>query len=467
LNLVDVVLIVSFSPLILTLFIHTVYILSSSYNREERNSLNARSPSRAKSMGIVVPVKNEPIELVRGCVAYLDRVLKDLDRDIALYIVSDDDEKYVDKLRNSLKGLELRLPVVVVRRGGPGGRVAALNYALYDVVKEELMVILDVDARPSREFFEGLLECSEHSDVCVGHWVGYWTVGTRIARALAFSTDIAATALYKGRQSLGLLVFPLGSGTLFKTNVLKAVGGWEHGTLQDDVIIGMKLHGVGYRISYSSKAIVRVLVPSSYRAFRIQQLKWAYGALESLKYSFKYLSRKTGFLRSLEARLYTLQYLPAITTLLASTIIPALAIALSTDVTFPTLVIAGIVPTIYTLSILKTFRQKYGSSIRVLRILGTTSAIGLVVAPVVAKGVILGVLGKKLRAPVTPKGLKDRENYREYLEEYLTAIFSAVLGLVSLLKGLYIASILGLLPLVALAYTFLRAAKTSPTTDSK
>ncbi len=461
-NLVDAALIVAFSPLILTLTLHSIYILSSSYSRRnEERDRNTCSPPKTMSVGIVIPIKNEPIELVCSGVTYLDKVLRDLYRDIFLYIISDDDETYVDELRKSLRGLELRLPVTVVRRGGSGGRVAALNYALYNVVKEDLMLVLDVDARPSREFFEELLSCSLCNDVCVGHWVGYWTTSTRIAKALALSTDLVATALYRGRQSLGLLLFPLGSGTLFKTGVLKAIGGWEYGTLQDDVIIGMKLHGAGYSVSYSSKAIVRVLVPSSYRAFRIQQLKWAYGALESLKYSFKYLNKKAGFLKSLEARLYTLQYLPAMSTLIASTIIPVLAITFSTDVSLTSMFIVGIVPTLYVVSILKALKREYGSIIRILKTLGTTSAIGLVVAPVVAKGVFLGALGKKLKAPVTPKGFEDRENYREYLEEYLVAILSAILGSISLFKGLYIASTLGLLPLAALAYTFLRATKVS------
>lgn len=414
------------------------------------------------SIGVVMPTKNESIELVCSSIAYLDKVLRDLHQNIALYVVSDDDEKYVDKLRESLEGLKLKLPVTVIRRSGSGGRVAALNYALYNVIKEDLMLVLDVDARPSREFFEELLSCTICNDVCVGHWVGYWAVNTRIAKALAFSTDIVATALYRGRQSLGFLVFPLGSGTIFKTSVLKAIGGWEYGTLQDDVIIGMKLHGAGYSVSYSSKAIVRVLVPSSYRAFRIQQLKWAYGALESLKYSFKYLNKKVGFLKSLEARLYTLQYLPAISMLAASIVVPILAIAFSTDVSFTSMFFIGIAPTFYVVSILKAFRQKYGSIIKVLKTLGTTSAIGLVVAPVVVKGVLLGAFGRKLKAPVTPKGLKDQENYREYLEEYMVAAFSALLGAISLLKGLYMASILGLLPLMTLAYTFLRATKVDP-----
>ncbi|MEM0487270.1 MAG: glycosyltransferase family 2 protein [Sulfolobales archaeon] len=455
----DAVFLVVVAPLALILSLHSTYLLLS--GKAERKP--ASDYSAGESISIVIPIKSEPIDLVYESVSYLSKLIEKLKSStntcIEIYIVSDDEEEYVKTLRNKLESLNSPVPVRVVRRSGQGGRVGALNFALKEVVKNENLLVLDIDAKPSEKFLEELVSCVQLYDACVGHWEGYWVKETRIARALAFTTELVATALYRGRQKLGLLIFPLGSGTLFRVKSLKAVGGWEDGTVQDDVIIGMKLHGSGFRVGYSDKAILRVLVPSSYRAFRIQQLKWAYGSVESLRYSFKYLKGDIGILKSIEARLYTLQYVPGLSVLATSIVIPSIAIAVNSDLSYYSLLAVSAISSFYVGAVLKTFSKPDMGAMRILRLLGTSSAIGLTVAPVVMKGLILGILGKRPRAPVTPKGSEDRERYREYLEEYVTTIASFLLGVVALIKGHYLASGIGFLPTIALVYTLMRATR--------
>lgn len=451
----DVALLTILAPLMLVLSLHSAYLLSS---RENEGAEAPRSPAD-RIVSVVVPIKSEPIDLVCDCVRHLCRSLEGLGGRASVYVVSDDGEEYVGALRDRLSTMDLPVPVEVVRRDGRGGRVGALNFALNSVVRSDVLVVLDVDARPGRGFFEELLRCVEGRAACVGHWVGYWIRDTRIARAMAFSTGVVATALYKGRQALNLLVFPLGSGTAFDVRSLKAVGGWEDGTVQDDVIMGMKLWGSGYSIGYSGRAVLRVLVPSSYRALRIQQLKWAYGSVESLRYSLRYLDKRVGLLRSVEARLYTLQYLPGLATLVASIVVPALAVAAGSDLGHYPVLVAGAFSSLYVVAVLRALGASGTDTFRVLRLLGAASAIGLAVTPVVIKGLVLGALGKRPRAPVTPKGPEDRERYREYLEEYVAVAVSAFLGVLALSRGYYVASLFGFLPAVAVAYTLLRATR--------
>ncbi|MEM1623207.1 MAG: glycosyltransferase family 2 protein [Sulfolobales archaeon] len=456
----DTIFMITTAPLVLILSLHTTYLLLSG-RAERRTSFSFSTEER---ISIVIPIKNEPIDLVLESVNYLSRLIEKIKRNgtntyVEVNIVSDDEEEYVKTLRNKLGSINSPVPVNVVRRSSQGGRVGALNFALKEVVKSEKLLILDIDAKPSEKFLEELIHCAQFYDACVGHWEGYWVKDTRIARTLAFMTELVATALYKGRQKLGLLIFPLGSGTLFRVESLKAVGGWEDGTVQDDVIIGMKLYGFGFRIGYSDKATLRVLVPSSYRAFRIQQLKWAYGSVESLKYSFKYLKKNIGVLKSIEAKLYTLQYVPGLSVLVTSMVVPSVAIVSNSDLGYLPLLAISAVSSFYVGAVLKTFSKPGTKVTKILRLLGTASAIGLTVAPVVIKGLLLGILGKRLRAPVTPKGSEDRERYREYLEEYIAVTTSFLLGIAALIKGHYLASGVGFLPVVALVYTLARATK--------
>ncbi|MCX8184923.1 MAG: glycosyltransferase family 2 protein [Sulfolobales archaeon] len=454
-NVVDIALITLLSPLVLILSLHSLYLIAGSRVDMKYDS----KPTSEKTVSVVVPIKNEPLSLVLDCVKHLSKVMKNLGSRSHIYIVSDDEEEYVESLKNELRSLNTPVAVEVVRHGGRGGRVGSLNFALREVVDSDTLLVLDVDARPSEEFFEELLKCARNHDVCVGRWVGYWSRNTRVSAALAFSTELVSAALYGGRRSFGLLIFPLGSGTLFNVNSLRSVGGWEDGTMQDDVIIGMKLHGAGYSIEHSPRAVVRVLVPSSYRAFRIQQLKWAYGSLESLRYSFKYLNRDIGFLKSFEARLYTLQYLPGLTVLVASLIVPSLALAVGVDLSLHTVLLIGIPTSLYVATVLKNAVKRGYRPLKTLRTLGCASAIGLAVAPVVIKGLVMGALGMRPRAPVTPKGPEDREKFGEYIEEYTAAAISLSLGISALFSGYYMVSGLGFLPAVALLYTLLRATR--------
>ncbi|MEM4922610.1 MAG: glycosyltransferase family 2 protein [Sulfolobales archaeon] len=352
----DTIFMITTAPLVLILSLHTTYLLLSG-RAERRTSFSFSTEER---ISIVIPIKNEPIDLVLESVNYLSRLIEKIKRNgtntyVEVNIVSDDEEEYVKTLRNKLGSINSPVPVNVVRRSSQGGRVGALNFALKEVVKSEKLLILDIDAKPSEKFLEELIHCAQFYDACVGHWEGYWVKDTRIARTLAFMTELVATALYKGRQKLGLLIFPLGSGTLFRVESLKAVGGWEDGTVQDDVIIGMKLYGFGFRIGYSDKATLRVLVPSSYRAFRIQQLKWAYGSVESLKYSFKYLKKNIGVLKSIEAKLYTLQYVPGLSVLVTSMVVPSVAIVSNSDLGYLPLLAISAVLYFYVGAVLKTF----------------------------------------------------------------------------------------------------------------
>ncbi|MCC6014856.1 MAG: glycosyltransferase family 2 protein [Desulfurococcaceae archaeon] len=455
-SLLNVIFLALFSPLVVVLSLHILFLASSRGARPVVLEPGAGGGT-PKTITIAIPIKSEPLGLVVSSVLYLDKVLRGTEVDARVLIVSDDGEDYVSRLQQAIQSLSINIPVRVVRRGGSGGRVAALNYAL-KLVERDFLIILDVDARPARDFLYRLSKCIEDADVCVSHWVGYWTRPTRIARALALSTDLVATALYGGRQRLGLLIFPLGSGTLFRVSSLRAIGGWEDGVLQDDVIVGLKLHGRGFRVLYDDGAILRVLVPSSYRALRIQQLKWAYGSVESLRYSFRYL-KDVGFFKSLEARLYTLQYIPALSTLAASITTPLLALVLGVDLSPFSILPVVAVASVYSYVAARTVSSRGLSLSGALKTLGTSSATGLAVAPVVVKGVLLGILGARLKAPVTPKGGGDVERFSEYLEEYTTTLVTLCLALLALLRGYYLAALTGLTYPVALLYTLLRGTK--------
>jgi len=92
--------------------------------------------------------------------------------------------------------------------------------------------------------------------------------------------------------------------------ILKSVlNGWDEERIQDDVELGARIIKSGYRVVYLDDQAILVENPDTYKGFRIQQARWAYGALDAAIARFKHiLSSKTPLRVKVDAILYPTQY---------------------------------------------------------------------------------------------------------------------------------------------------------------
>ena len=73
--------------------------------------------------------------------------------------------------------------------------------------------------------------------------------------------------------------------TLFKTNILRKVGGFDQGNLTEDFEIAMKLRYNGYRIVMSEKGSFYTKVPGTIKRMWMQRVRWFRGFIyNNLKY---------------------------------------------------------------------------------------------------------------------------------------------------------------------------------------
>jgi len=447
------------APLLTLMTIHSIYYY---YSRRYRSPVRVNSRSNT-GITVVVPVKNEPIELIDDLVGNIDKACRDFKCE--LIIVTDDP---IDKALEIKKLCESKetSPNVEVRvvLGDPisGSRAKALNKGVIKA-KYEYILILDVDSRLREGTIDKLINCVESGyEACVGRWESYYSYSTRLAKSIGRTMKFTVDSLYKGRSALNLFIFPLGSGTLFKKEALITVGLWDN-VIQDDVYIGMKFLTNGFKVGYVDDAVINVLVPSYYTSLKIQQERWAYGALEVLLKTFKQLMKtKLSIIKKIEAILYLCQYVPTALLFLGSVVVPIASAALREDLIdfgYVLIILSIIITTLYVSSIYKSLTNRYVGKYLIIRSIGSSAAVTATLLPTIFVGTVKALLLRRFRYNITPKGssekfVKPLNNYEYFYLVYLLIIliFNALLG--NLLTMFWCSSIA-----LAIVYTSIRVNK--------
>jgi len=440
-------------PPLLLLTLHSLYYFVGIARKRRKGHLrvisdknNVTSLSKNHRLSIVIPVKNEPIELIVSALKHLSTLKHELGDNYEVLIISDDPPEEAARIAGIVneKAKKYHLNVKFVNRDeGPPGRAAALNYGVLKA-SGDLILILDVDSRPTEGYISKLIECIDSGyDACVGRWSGYWLKSTKLARSIAASMKFIVDTIYRGRAILELFTFPLGSGTLFKRESLLRVGLWDPTVIQDDMYIGSKFLSMGLKVGYVDDAEVKVLVPSTYGALRIQQSRWAFGATNVLRRTFKHIIKAPyPILSKLEAILFLAQYLPQAILGLSLFIIPVLAITLNDDIVFLNVWTSGLIFALiglygssyyHSLRHSNVFKLLGASKLKLVRLMGTSGALTLTLSPLILYYFSKGLISKTMSYKITPKGSRENIFTSAFkIERLLTVILMIFLILMTI-----------------------------------
>lgn len=359
---------------------------------------------------VVIPIKSEPIDLVVKTVKDGLKSLREVSG-VEILIVSDDSEEYVRELSSKLPYSNVR---VVRREKNEGGRSAALDFG-FRLARGMYVMYVDADARIGPEMAKKILESLGSSDVLVIPWRGYYDKRTKLGEALAYLTTMYSFLYHTLRSALNLFVFPLGSGTIYRKEILESINGWGPGIVQDDIWLGTKLAVKGVEPKVLNGCYLDVLVPSKYTAFRIQQCRWVYGTSEVLSRMFWRIVRAPlSALKKFEMIVYMLQ--PAVSIpVFASILLAAVAAVVDGHLGIMALlhspIAIGLGAAVIALSILYSIIEVciardlgYGPIWKISCMLGRQAAFHASLIPLLAVYSMLGFLRKKLPYRVTPKG---------------------------------------------------------------
>lgn len=74
-----------------------------------------------------------------------------------------------------------------------------------------------------------------------------------------------------------------GTMLLIRRSAFEAVGGWQVDTIVEDTELGLRLYQAGYHAHYTNRRYGWGLLPDTFKAYKSQRHRWAYGALQIIK----------------------------------------------------------------------------------------------------------------------------------------------------------------------------------------
>lgn len=460
-----VIVVLLLAPPILVALLHSIMYFKGTVAKSSLADSIADRLSESM-VSVIVPIKNEPEDLVLEMVNHLAQLKGELGAKHEVLIVSDDLPDDVKETKAKAEtiakaaGLNLKF---LIRTEGKKGRAAALNWVARKA-EGEILIILDVDTRPSPNYLKKLVRCVESGyAACVGRWEGYWLYKTKLSYALAKSMKYIVDTLYRGRSAMGLFIFPLGSGTAFSKRALQVVGMWDEDVIQDDMRIGTKLMSKGFQVGYVDDTTLKVLVPSTFKAFRLQQARWSYGAAETIRKSLSNIIKAPiRFIVKIESLLFLMQYLPAGVLALSAILVPALSVVLNKDVMFMPLFVGVFFVCamgIYAYSFYRSLRET-GLSRRVaIRVLGSSTAFTIAISPVILVYSIIGIIKRAHHYKVTPKGSLERAMKGKFLPEIMFLLYLIIACIANVLLSKYFTAMWLTLFILPTAYAIINAEK--------
>lgn len=435
-------------------------ILVSKHSKVETLNYNCTDEEVEEGISFIMPVRKEPLEYIVESARYIKSL--DLGR-YEIILVSDDDSslrerllELVSKLRE--EGVNIWL---LWRSRARGFRTGALNDGLR-VAKYRYIYVVDVDSRPHKNLLlsgKCILRRSPRVVAVVGRWEAL-NKHARISQALNLALKYFVNVLYRARSRAGLYIFPLGTGTLYDAHVLKhEMHGWDENRIQDDVELGTRLMHRGFSIVYIDEFPVFIENPNTYRAFRVQQSRWAYGALDALIARINHILKSPySVFARIDAILYLAQYIPPALLFLASLVIPCAMLIYSVEPFFLKLLIVSwlVANVIYGVIVNNTVNEKIDSWSRLVQ-LGRLAAITMSASPYIARGVFKALIRSRESYRRTPKGIFEtaRERLRIPWELFLALFFSAT-GFLLLINGWLFSSLWLLLNAICYAYVVIR-----------
>ncbi|WP_328478229.1 glycosyltransferase family 2 protein [Actinoplanes sp. NBC_00393] len=234
------------------------------------------------SVAVLVACKDEEL-VVDGMVSALLSLDYPADR-LTVVVVDDASTDGTGAILDRWAAANPRLRVLHREPGAGGGKSGALNDALA-LVDSEIAVIFDADHQPEASVLRRLVR--HFREPKVGAVMGRCVVRNGIESSLASTIFIDYLSGYLvneyGRQALFELPAYGGANCAVRTDLIRALGGWNVDTVTEDTDLTLRLLLGGRRVRYDPSAVdFEEAVLSSSRFWR-QRYRWARGHQKCLR----------------------------------------------------------------------------------------------------------------------------------------------------------------------------------------
>lgn len=226
-------------------------------------------------LDVMVAAYNE-VEVINRTI---DSLLTSRDVDVRVLVI---DDGSTDGTYEAVKAAFGQDPRVLLRRKPNGGKASALNVALAEATAP-VVVGVDADTQLSPDALAKL--AAWFADPRVGAVAGNVKVGNRRNIVTRWQALEYITSQNVDRRALARLnavtVVPGAIGG-WRTEVLRAVGGYRSDTLAEDMDLTWRVREAGWVIANEPEALAFTEAPDTLGGLLKQRFRWSFGTLQCL-----------------------------------------------------------------------------------------------------------------------------------------------------------------------------------------
>lgn len=172
-----------------------------------------------------------------------------------------------------------------------GFKAGALNFALAQTADDATVIaVIDSDYCVEPTWLRDLApQFSQEHVAIVQAPQDYRDLNENAFKAMCF-------AEYRGFFHIGMVtrnernaIIQHGTMTMVRRTCLEEVDGWSENTITEDAELGFMIFSAGYQAVYTSDSYGKGLMPDSFQDYKNQRFRWAYGAMQILRYHAKEL----------------------------------------------------------------------------------------------------------------------------------------------------------------------------------
>jgi cellulose synthase/poly-beta-1,6-N-acetylglucosamine synthase-like glycosyltransferase len=232
------------------------------------------SQSHRPSITVLVPAYNEEASIAKT----IESILAQTYPVTEIIVIDDHSSDRTSEIASSFKG------VVVVRTiENQGTKAQAQNYVL-DRITTELFVTIDGDTMLAPDaiaetipYFNDLSTGSVCGFVIPQRIESFWEYGR-------FGEYLYGLTMFKPAQNhSGIITVSSGCFSVYKTELVRELGGFPQRTLVEDMDLTWTMHSLGYRIYYTSKARCFPVEPPTFTIYVRQVERWLRGFFQNIK----------------------------------------------------------------------------------------------------------------------------------------------------------------------------------------
>ncbi len=234
-----------------------------------------KKPQRNFSLSVIIPAHNEE----KGIEETIFSVLKSDYKNLKEILVINDGS--TDNTKRIVQEIAKKYPKVKLINKKNTGKADSINYVLKKV-ETDLVAIIDADSYIRKNALRNMVGYFDSPEI--GSVTGRILVKNNKKllerlQAIEYAMIIFTRKLLEFVE--GIWVTP-GALSVYRTGVLKQVGGFDPKNMTEDVEITWRLIKAGYRIRVAVNAITYTSVPDTKKDWWRQRIRWDIGGVQTL-----------------------------------------------------------------------------------------------------------------------------------------------------------------------------------------